>query len=270
MLRYNIAVVSTDFTFTYNLDRDLNNYRQSVLNWQRTDHDTQDVQEQVYKQLPIELQNNLENTLSDEEKLQVVRTFLEAQKGIHGDLYQLSTATLETAWELRQKQIIERLETLFEEPFGFEKIAVNFTTLPIRPYNFEKRYLMVGFQQSLFSQLKTIVHELFHFMLHAHYDKYLEDKIDNFEHYETIKEALTVFINSDFLDLVMVADKGYPKEQQLRQQLLQLDREEYDFEGVLDFLVEESRKMNTPATWPAHPSRFPKTKPNLDKHCGVV
>lgn len=231
----------TSFTFTYNLNRDLGNYHQSVVAWQRPDHDTQDVPDKVYNQLPQKLRASLEKAQNQEKKLTVVKAFLKEQEATYRELYQLSAATPSTAWELRQEQAIKRLEKLFEKPFVFEKIAVNFTTLPIRPYNFEKRYLMVGFRQSLFGQLKTVVHELFHFMLHARYDKYLEDKIDNFEHYETIKEALTVFINSDFLDLVMVSDTGYPKERELRQKLLQLDRNEYGFVEILDYLVGESR-----------------------------
>jgi len=231
------------FEFAYNLERDLENWKNSVISWRRPLHGNEGVQEKVVSRLPQEIRKGLSGAETDIEKLDIIRKYLERNRKEKANYYQEKIGNLSEAWANIQAKAISRLEKLFEKPLDFDLITVNPTTLPIRPYNFQERYLMVSFDQEVSDQLRTIIHELFHFMTHAHYDSYLRDKIGGFQHYEMVKEALTVFINSDFQDLGVPEDKGYPKERGVREKLLEIDRSEKSFEEVLDEAVALTKEL---------------------------
>lgn len=82
--------------------------------------------------------------------------------------------------------------------------------MPICPYNFEKKWIIVFAGASIEKQLQILTHELNHFMFY-HYFGELKKEIGE-EELESLKEVLTVLTNPE--------EKGYPDQQELRIWLL--------------------------------------------------
>lgn len=51
---------------------------------------------------------------------------------------------------------------------------------------------------------------------------------------DDLKEALTFILNTDFNDLLLVEDKGYPAHQKLRKKLKKIWEKEKNFNKFLD------------------------------------
>lgn len=231
----------TKFEFFYDIDRDLDNWEKTMITWRRDDHGAGDIRGRILEKLPEDLREYIISEKSYDDKVTFVRKMLQKWEEERKECYDEKISYLEKGWGEIKEIVIPKLEKLFEKPFNFEKVTINPTTLPVSPYNMAKSYLMCALHQEKQQQLKTIIHELFHFMTHRHYDEYIKSKTKDTRHYSAVKEALTVYINSDFKELNLPEDKGYPNEHEVREELLKLDRSKMTFIDILDKLIEWTR-----------------------------
>ena len=93
---------------------------------------------------------------------------------------------------------------------------------------------MVSLKMGVEKQLSIICHELFHLMFLSHYGEYTYQKLKNKKKVEMLKEALTVFLNTEFREFNTVPDLGYPQEQELRRFLLAKRGLNKNFLGLLN------------------------------------
>ena len=97
---------------------------------------------------------------------------------------------------------------------------------------------MVSYRFCLEEQIRTVCHELMHFMFLYYYGDTALVRLGSKEKVEILKEALTVFLNTDFKGIVPIPDRGYPQEKQLRDFLLQNREKKRSFTILMDAGIE--------------------------------
>ncbi|MEK7202725.1 MAG: transglutaminase domain-containing protein, partial [Patescibacteria group bacterium] len=78
--------------------------------------------------------------------------------------------------------------------------------------------------------IRAFVHELLHFQTYAYWQKEVLKKLSK-EEFENLKEALTVVLNEEFMDL----DKGYLMHRDLRKELLKYWKKNKDFNKLIKY-----------------------------------
>lgn len=99
------------------------------------------------------------------------------------------------------------------------------------PYSIENSYFFVSMLNT--SARMTIMHELWHFYTWQRFGADYEARIGK-QKYNDIKEALTVLLNIECVDLLPegVTDTGYPQHKELRERILEIWRGSKDIETV--------------------------------------
>ncbi len=136
----------------------------------------------------------------------VIKDFLSQDLESRKTRYLTVSRKLELAWKNEGSRIEDQLQKLYERKVPFKLIKIYLSSLPICPYNFEKRWIMVFGETTIKRQLQILTHELNHFMFYYYFGA-LKERLGK-ERFESIKEALTVFTNPE--------EKGYPAQQKLR------------------------------------------------------
>jgi len=72
-----------------------------------------------------------------------------------------------------------------------------------------------------------------HLQFHKYFWEDCEKKIGKTKTVD-LKEALTVLLNLEFRDLLLVEDKGYKKHERLRKKFANAWKETHDFSKVID------------------------------------
>ena len=140
---------------------------------------------------------------------------------------------LEKIWRKIEKRFFERLEKITGKPIFIKEFKCYLTTGFICPYNPKDNSFMVSIWHSLPWNITTICHEIFHLQFLYHYEKYCRKFISKKE-LDDLKEALTFILNTDFNDLLLSQDKGYPAHQKLREELKKIWKKEKNFNKFLD------------------------------------
>lgn len=220
--------------FYYRVDKDINNYVASVYRFTRLKHGREDVNTWVTRFLFPEELRVIRQAVDNKEATKVIRLLLTKLRKSNASVFLRMETTLEQSWRENEGRFFEHLEHFFQQPLFFTRVTAYFTTLPICPYSLEKLWFMVSYRFSLEEQMRTICHELFHFMFLHYFKEYTLQTLKNKQHIEVLKEALTVFLNTDFRDIISVPDRGYPQEKELRNYLFQQRQHEQNFLHLLD------------------------------------
>ncbi|MFH1376999.1 MAG: hypothetical protein ABIH25_05175 [Candidatus Woesearchaeota archaeon] len=143
----------------------------------------------------------------------------------------------EKGWMRINDEFFNRLEKIMKKKFLPKKITVYATVLGRCDYNYslDDPFFKISIRSSPIpdTQIKTMMHEMMHFMFHWHYWDYCEKKIGK-ELTGHLKEALTFILNEEFNDIGGYEDKGYPMHRELRKKLTKIWRKDKDFETFLD------------------------------------
>ena len=79
--------------------------------------------------------------------------------------------------------------------------SIYLTTFPRGPYEYPKGIVGMPIVWLEETYIRTFVHELLHFQTYAYWKKMCLKKLKNKE-FEDLKEALTVILNEEFLDII--------------------------------------------------------------------
>lgn len=191
----------------YSLEKDVNNIRKSVFKFRYRKYGRENMQKILFKHLPRQAQKEISGIKSEKEFIRKITQVLRENQKQNPIIFKQKADDLEKLWKKTGDKIINKLEKIYQKPFPFEKITVNLGSIPICPYNFKKRWIMVYANTPSSSQLEIIEHELNHFMFYFYHND-LKDNI-GIEKFESLKESLTVFTDSS-------KKKGYPDHQKLR------------------------------------------------------
>lgn len=136
------------------------------------------------------------------------------------------------------KKILEHFKRRSEEIFGIkipEGTKAYLTVNNRCPYDIEENMFYATISENTSSTLSISLHELWHFYTWYRFGE-REQESGTFDRkkYGDMKEALTVLLNPECLDLLPEGeiDKGYPQHRELREQIVQLWREDPDIEFI--------------------------------------
>jgi len=139
---------------------------------------------------------------------------------------------LEKIWRKIEKRFFERLEKITGKPIFIKEFKCYLTTGFMCPYNPEDNSFMVSMWHGLPWNMTIICHEIFHLQFLHYYGKYCRKFISKKE-LDNLKEALTFILNTDFNDLLLSQDKGYPAHQKLRKELEKIWKKEKTLRNFL-------------------------------------
>lgn len=116
-------------------------------------------------------------------------------------------------WQKIEKETIKRMDRLFNG--SLEKDITAYLTLNGRcAYNVDKNYFYCCIYENSNS---VVLHELLHFYTYRFILPMFKEKKLNYEKFNDYKEALTIILNTDFIDLLDdCEDEGYEKQKELR------------------------------------------------------
>lgn len=195
-----------EIKFRYSIKKDRDNYLNSLYKFRRLKHGRIDMQERLLKPFPEEFKEDLKLAKDDKEADKIISDFLSAFPKKRKEEIHSSIKEFEKYWKRNRNKTLKILKDTYGKNVPFGRLTVYMTTIPICPYNFEKKWFMVFYKASVEKKLDIVMHELNHFM----FLKYFGDLRDDLglEKFETLKESLTVLTNPQ--------EEGYPAHKELR------------------------------------------------------
>jgi len=143
---------------------------------------------------------------------------------------------IEKVWRKIEKIFLKRLEKITQKPIFAKKIKCYPTTGFMCPYDQKNNFFMISLWHNIPSNIATICHEILHLQFLYHYEKYCRKTLSK-EKLEDLKEALTFILNSDFSDLLLIEDRGYPAHQKLRREFKKVWLQDKNFNRFLDKII---------------------------------
>jgi hypothetical protein len=224
--------------FIYSPEKDANNYLKFVRDFPEEIGASNDEIKLVRARLDKTLVNKLQIAKKEDARrlaLSWVKKVWEEKKG----RYLNEIEMLKQQWKPRENGFIQRLEDFYNASFTFNKLTAYLTTLPICPYDYKAGWFMVSLLASTEHKIRTVGHELMHFMFIKHYWKYCREKLKlDDKQIDIIKEALTVYLNTEFSEWIKVEDKGHKREQKLRSELVNFHPKTENFKQILQLVVQ--------------------------------
>lgn len=147
-----------------------------------------------------------------------------------------SKKEIQNIFKQSQKEIFLRMEKMTGRKIYRKNFICFLTTFPRAPYNYSRGHVWLPVIWPRETVVRAFVHELLHFQTYAYWKKRCLKRLTNTE-FENLKEALTVILNEEFMDLIMWPDKGYPMHKNLRAKLLIFWRKNKNFDKLIDYGV---------------------------------
>jgi hypothetical protein len=182
------------FKAVYSEEKDLENYLKG--GWRFTYRAFGREPKKFLQRFPPEFQEALLAAKTEEEAKAVIKAYWQKIKAPnHEENAELIRKWVEIILNQESVAIIDLLEKLYTAKFPFSEITVFLTTFPLKPYNFEERWFMVGRDDNIARIILVAKHELNHFMFFYYYPQ-LKEKLGE-EKFEILKEALVIFTNPE-------------------------------------------------------------------------
>lgn len=190
----------------YSFQHDLDNYLDALYDFKWIRHGRKDIQDNLLKPFPDDFKRSLKKAESKDKARNIILKFLEGGFEGRKKKYLSIAKDLEKQWDISGYKIINRLEEIYGKKFLFKAITLYLSSIPICPYNFSKKWIMVFAGTSTKRQIEILTHELNHFMFLYHFGD-LKKKLGTMK-FESLKESLTILTNLE--------EKGYPDQQKMR------------------------------------------------------
>ncbi len=205
-------------TFKINLEKDMRNI------WNKVNNPPQFGNFNINPEL-IKICKNK----SFQESKPKLKSFL--NKLYKSDYLETFRNTIQDLWDKIEPEFFNRMDTLMKNSYK-KDITGYITTLDICPYDPNEPSFMVSLYTSLQGAMVTTAHEIMHLYFHEFYWEEVEKKIGEKTH--DLKEALTVLLNLDFLDLWFRKDRGYEIHNKLREFIVKSWKKNKDLDNLLE------------------------------------
>lgn len=116
-----------------------------------------------------------------------------------------------------------------------EDFTLYLTSFPRCPYHYPKGELRISFLSDPKCCGDLFLHEFQHFQVHHYFETETPMSSLDSNTFHTLKEALTVLLNTECAHLLKETDHGYPAHQALRTQLLHYRHQEKNFEKLISY-----------------------------------
>ena len=110
------------------------------------------------------------------------------------------------------------------------------------PYNAKEKMFMISMWHPIKGNITTICHEIFHLQFLYYYEDYCRKFLSGPQK-EDLKEVLTFMLNTDFNDLIINKDSGYPNHQKLREKLKKIWCKDKNFKRFLDKAIKITKEI---------------------------
>ena len=137
-------------------------------------------------------------------------------------------SVLRDIWRKLENKFLKRLEKITQKPIFTSNFRCYFTTGFMCPYNEKENWFMVSMWHSIPMNITTICHEISHLQFLYYYKEYCQKFLSE-KQVEDLKEALTFLLNTDFNDLILSRDVGYPIHKKLKVKLEKAWKKEKNF-----------------------------------------
>ncbi|MGI5841247.1 MAG: hypothetical protein ACOX6N_03460 [Patescibacteria group bacterium] len=185
------------FIVDYSIDKDTNNYLNSVWKFTYLKHGRDNIQTKLLATLPEQFRKEIAKAKTKQDAKEIITDFLTTLPKSYLNTTPLLVLGIETLLNTHQDEIINVLESVYGKPFSFDKITVYLTTLTIQPYSFEDRWFMTYRNNTAEKHLSVAKHELNHFMFYHYYGENLQKRGLPKEKIEKLKESLVVLTNPE-------------------------------------------------------------------------
>jgi hypothetical protein len=182
------------FKVDYSVEKDIWNHLNSLWRFTYLKHGRRGMSEKLLKPYPERYKQALKKAENQEEATKVIKKFLFSLPLNYRNTTLVIAKGVEAILEENRQDIISSLEGCYNKRFPFNKIFIYITTVNIYPYNYEKRWIMTGRNSSIEGHIRTVKHELNHFMFYYYFPK-LKEELGKVK-YERLKEALAIFTSS--------------------------------------------------------------------------
>jgi len=185
--------------------------------------------------IPEELKNRV-SKLSKEKAVKEVLMFLknDPRRQLKQRFIDVQIKALQRIWKEKGNDLVKNLEKTYMRNLP-EKVISYITYLLICDYNFKEKYFHLSLYHPISKNFTLIAHELAHFIFYQHYENYCKSKGLNENQFQDLKESMTVLLNlEDFDQLLLVDDGGYPNHQKLRKFIFETYLQNRDFVETLD------------------------------------
>ncbi len=211
--------------FTYNLEKDIANFliaSKSLGHNGKPSKVQQLYMDKYGQELDEDKLNNFIREYSEKYKINFLN---QAEK-------------FQNSWNLINEEIFKRMENIFKVKLPTNNIMAYLTINDRCSYNpgiNEQWYFFVN-ANIKFPEI-TCLHEIFHFYTHLSFGNYLKNKGLNQQKFFDIKEALTVILNHEFIDLMGNKDMGYIEHKELRDKISDLWQQTRNIKNIVDSLI---------------------------------
>jgi len=147
-------------------------------------------------------------------------------------------------WDKIEKEFFLRIKNVFGNPFPYKSIKGVFSTAGRFGYSTKNKWFATSINSNKFVVAEVAMHELFHFVFQFYFWEECEKYKLNWKQIWDIKEATTVLLNSNFLDLRLNPDNGYPEHKKIRDFISKEWKKNEDFGKVLDKTCKFVAKIN--------------------------
>jgi len=185
------------FRVTYSQDKDIDNFLNSVWRFSYQKHGREDMEGRLLKYFPEEFKESIKNAKSKEEAVIIIKSYLDNLPQSFKDQTTVLAIGVEKILNDHKTEIVNLLESVYQDPSPFEVITVFLTILGICPYNYEERWFMSRRSNSVEGHLNTTKHELNHFMFYYYCQGRLKKQSLSEEKIEKLKEALAILTNPE-------------------------------------------------------------------------
>ncbi|MEK6823473.1 MAG: hypothetical protein AABY06_00410 [Nanoarchaeota archaeon] len=179
-----------------------------------------------------------ENKKFKESKKELEKYFSKLYKS---EMMNQTIICVENSWKKIEKEFFKRMDKIIKRKYS-KKITAYLTSSGTCSYDPNEPSFMFSIYYSIPKNLSTCGHEIMHLYFHEFYWNSIEKEIGK-EKTSDLKEALTVILNLEFIDLWFNSDSGYETHKELRDFITKTWRERKDFEFLLkkcvDYLKEK-------------------------------
>jgi len=148
---------------------------------------------------------------------------------------------LKESWRKIESRFFKKLEQITQKPVFMKTLKCYFTSGFMCPYNDKEKWFMVSMWHSIPMSITTICHEILHLQFLYYYKNYCRKFLSE-KQTEDLKEAMTFILNTDFSNLVLVNDRGYPSHQKSRKELEKIWGKRKNFQDFLDKAIKIMKK----------------------------
>ena len=179
------------------------------------------------------IDKKLQNKLAGKTKMQAFNFLIPYLKKLYKkENISQKKKEIQNIFNKHQEQIFSRMEKVTGRKIYKDNFTCFLTTFPRAPYDFGRGYVWLPIVWPKETHIRTFAHELLHFQTYAYWEKKCLKKLTNKE-FENLKEALTVILNEDFLDLIILPDKGYKMHKNSRGELLKFWKKNKNFNKLI-------------------------------------